>query len=177
MQRLQRLVLGVGLYMRLACMPADLIIGPSLPLRPKRPSSTGFQQVPVFSDELLPCKKRDFFFTDKRAFLAGVKATAFLEAARINAALVLPGVWRWEVCSRAPLGAAGLHEGALAAVLFSLVHEGNTSFTKKTAMHCPGGKVTPPSSHWFGSSLATVRDVAASGRLCVMRLDVQGAQV
>lgn len=34
-----------------------------------------------------------------------------------------------------------------------------------------------PLSYWYGTSLATVRDVAATGKLCVMSLDVQGAEV
>ncbi|KAF8071222.1 GLTP1 [Scenedesmus sp. PABB004] len=35
----------------------------------------------------------------------------------------------------------------------------------------------PPVSHWFGTSLNTVREVAASGKLCIMSLDAQGAAV
>jgi hypothetical protein len=34
-----------------------------------------------------------------------------------------------------------------------------------------------PTSYWYGTSLATVREVSATGKLCVMSLDVQGAQV
>lgn len=34
-----------------------------------------------------------------------------------------------------------------------------------------------PLSYWYGTSLATVREVAATGKLCIMSLDVQGAQV
>jgi len=34
-----------------------------------------------------------------------------------------------------------------------------------------------PLSYWYGTSLATVREVAATGKLCVMSLDVQGAEV
>lgn len=34
-----------------------------------------------------------------------------------------------------------------------------------------------PLSFWYGTSLATVREVAATGKLCVMSLDVQGAEV
>lgn len=34
-----------------------------------------------------------------------------------------------------------------------------------------------PLSYWYGTSLATVREVAATDKLCVMSLDVQGAEV
>jgi hypothetical protein len=34
-----------------------------------------------------------------------------------------------------------------------------------------------PLSYWYGTSLATVREVAATGKLCIMSLDVQGAEV
>lgn len=34
-----------------------------------------------------------------------------------------------------------------------------------------------PLSYWYGTSLATVREVAATGKLCVMSLDRQGAEV
>jgi guanylate kinase len=34
-----------------------------------------------------------------------------------------------------------------------------------------------PLSYWYGTSLATVREVAATGKLCIMSLDVPGAQV
>lgn len=34
-----------------------------------------------------------------------------------------------------------------------------------------------PLSYWYGTSLATVREVAATGKLCLMSLDAQGAQV
>lgn len=34
-----------------------------------------------------------------------------------------------------------------------------------------------PLSYWYGTSLATVREVAATGKLCVMSLDMQGAEV
>lgn len=34
-----------------------------------------------------------------------------------------------------------------------------------------------PLSFWYGTSLATVREVAATGKLCVMSLDMQGAEV
>lgn len=32
-------------------------------------------------------------------------------------------------------------------------------------------------SYWYGTSLATVREVAATGKLCLMSLDTQGAEV
>lgn len=34
-----------------------------------------------------------------------------------------------------------------------------------------------PLSYWYGTSLATVREVAATGKLCMMSLDMQGAEV
>ncbi len=34
-----------------------------------------------------------------------------------------------------------------------------------------------PVSYWYGTSLATVREVAATGKLCLMSLDMQGAEV
>jgi guanylate kinase len=34
-----------------------------------------------------------------------------------------------------------------------------------------------PLSYWYATSLSTVRDVAATGKLCVMSLDMKGAEV
>eukprot|EP00879_Flechtneria_rotunda_P024046 GHRR01025468.1.p1 GENE.GHRR01025468.1~~GHRR01025468.1.p1 ORF type:complete len:822 (+),score=235.91 GHRR01025468.1:119-2584(+) len=34
----------------------------------------------------------------------------------------------------------------------------------------------PPVSYWYGTSLATVREVAATGKVCLMSLEAQGAQ-
>ena len=32
-------------------------------------------------------------------------------------------------------------------------------------------------SYWYGTSLSTVREVAATGKLCITSLDLQGVQV
>lgn len=56
----------------------------------------------------------------------------------------------------------------------------------RVAVHCrpetssaAAAAVAPkkPLSYWYGTSLATVREVAATGKLCVMSLDMQGAEV
>lgn len=53
------------------------------------------------------------------------------------------------------------------------VHSRPCTSSAAAAAAAPG----KPLSYWYGTSLATVREVAATGKLCVMSLDMQGAQV
>lgn len=53
------------------------------------------------------------------------------------------------------------------------VHCRSCTSSAAAAAAAPG----KPLSYWYGTSLATVREVAATGKLCVMSLDMQGAQV
>jgi guanylate kinase len=53
------------------------------------------------------------------------------------------------------------------------VHSHPCNSSALEAAHAP----PQPLSYWYGTSLSTVREVAATGKLCVMSLDVQGAKV
>lgn len=46
----------------------------------------------------------------------------------------------------------------------------------QTPLPCPGVTSSPPQRYWYGTSLSTVREVAATGRLCVTKLDLLGAR-
>jgi guanylate kinase len=60
-------------------------------------------------------------------------------------------------------------------MLLSDARQGQFLEVARIRHRCPRRGTTD--SYWYGTSLATVREVAATGKLCVASLDLQGVMV